>query len=146
MRIITLLIAALTVLVAPGLKAFPGFGENVDTSCQKDYVTLAENKKCSEECHDQSAMDCLQENLKEVSEACRKQISGERKAWEARNKSFAVVQKACAADFKKHDIKGVCHKDSIFNLMVKRAEISQGCKDQANKHISSHLKGIRTMD
>ncbi|MFW7380097.1 MAG: hypothetical protein ACOH5I_14885 [Oligoflexus sp.] len=126
--------------------ALPGLSDPIADECQKDIVSLAEKNKCSEECHDESPMDCLQENIKEISEACRKKIEPNRKDWEEKKKSFAEMKKSCVDDFKKHDIKGLCHKDTIFNLMVKKKEISKACKEATNKHIKAHTKHLLPMD
>lgn len=133
-------------ILQPAAWGLPGLSEPLDENCQKDVASLAEKTKCSSECHDESPMDCLQENIKDISEVCRKKITSERKEWEEKKKSFVAMQKACGADFTKHKIKGVCHKDTIFNLMVKKDEITKGCKDQANKHIKTYIKHLRAMD
>jgi len=137
---------ALVLMLQPIAWGLPGLSEPIDNDCQKDIVSLSEKNKCSSECHDESPIDCLQTNIKEVSEGCRKKITNNRQEWEEKTKSFAAIQKACSEDFKKHKIKGTCHKDTIFNLMVNKEDITKACKEQTNKHITAHIKHLRTLD
>ncbi len=128
--------------------AFPGTAapEAAIKPCLQDYKKLIDGQSCPKTAHEQTELDCLLTHEAKLSQGCKTAIASKRQEWRAKSQSFTATKQACKAEVEQLAIADKPQKAAMVSFMMNKEKISQACKAAINKHINSHLSGLRPLD
>lgn len=113
--------------------------------CIEDFDKLQKKKACAQSTHEQTEIDCLLSNEDQLSAACKKVISSQKKDWESKKSSFAAVKKACSKEIEAFKVQSKAQKSVLVAFMMQKDKLSAACKASINKHIQKHAPGLKPL-